>query len=96
MAAEWVEISKEVLKLAVRARYAFVIWVVTLAILTIPLPGFLGLDTFRQDHKQYLGFVCLIAFVLWMVEFTLLITEKLQAHFIEWQTGPARINCLVK
>lgn len=78
MAAEWVEIGKEVVKLAVRARYSFSIWVVSLFILVIPLPTFLGLDSFRHKHGEYVGLVCLSMFVVWVVEVSLIWFESIK------------------
>jgi hypothetical protein len=71
MPAEWIDLGKELLKLAVRPRYSFSIWVTALLLLAIPLPDFLRVDTIRTDYGHYVGIVCLAAFVLWLVEVVL-------------------------
>ncbi len=62
------------------ARYSFSIWVVCFLILVAPLPGFLRLDGIRQDYGQYVGLVGLIAFVVWVVEVALLMTDHTMTH----------------
>jgi hypothetical protein len=80
MPSDWVELGKEVLRLAVRARYSFSIWVVAFIILVLPLPAFLHLEAFRRDHGQYIGLIGLIMFVVWIVEVTLMGSEMLTAY----------------
>jgi len=80
MAAEWVELAKEFLKLAVRPRYSFSLWVTSLSILVVGLPNFLRLEAFRLQFGQYIGLICLVMFVVWVVEISLMIAEILKAH----------------
>jgi hypothetical protein len=106
MAADLVEIGKEVLKLALRARYSFSLWVVCLIILVVQTPAFLRLHAFREEYGQYLGFGCLIMFVVWVVEVILMGSELLKADLsarLEERTilkqldslNPREINLLV-
>src|SRR5436309_2299432 len=71
-----VEIFKEVWKFAVRPRYSFVLWLASLIILVLPLPGFLRLDKFREDYGQWLGPVWLGFFLLWLTEAVLFLWNK--------------------
>ena len=78
MGAEWTDLGKEFLKLAARPRYSFSLWVVSLLILVAPLPRVLHLDTIREQHGQYLGLIFLGAFVIWLVEIILQISEHIR------------------
>lgn len=80
MAAEWVELGKEVLKLAVRARYSFSLWMVCLLILVVPLPDFLRLNVIRQKYGEVLGAIGLSMFVVWVVEVFLLTWEAVKGR----------------
>jgi hypothetical protein len=61
----------EILKLALRPRYSFAIWVTALLILVVPLPAVLLLDDFRQQYGKFLGIAALLCFVVWVVEMVL-------------------------
>ena len=82
MASDWIELSKEALKLAVRARYCFSLWIVALIILVVPTPHFLRLDPFRKEYGQYLGLVGLVMFVMWLVEVALIGSEFAKAKLV--------------
>jgi len=52
MSSDFVELTKEAIKLAVRAKHSFTIWVVLALILCTPLPDFLRLDAFSRAYAS--------------------------------------------
>ena len=78
--AEWIELGKEVAKLAARPRVSFALWVGSLVLLGVPLPGFLRLDRVRNDYGWIAGLLFLFTFLLWAVEIILLPKNRLIAY----------------
>ncbi len=78
--AEWIELGKEVAKLAARPRVSFALWVGSLVLLGVPLPGFLRLDQIRDHYGWVAGLVFLFTFFLWAVEIILLPKNRLIAY----------------
>jgi hypothetical protein len=70
----------EVLKLCLRARYSFAIWVTGLATL-IAAPSFLFLDQLTTEYGKFVGAITAFSFVVWVVEITLALHQKFQ----EWR-----------
>jgi hypothetical protein len=66
----------ELLKIALRARYSFALWVGGLLALTAPLPQFLRLSALVEEYGQWIGVVTTVSFLTWTVEMVLLAWEK--------------------
>jgi hypothetical protein len=84
--ADWIaEIGKELLKLALHARYSFAVRVLALLILTGYHPAFLKLDRIRDEFGQWIGATCLGAFILWVVEISIYIYEQVKGLYLVWR-----------
>jgi len=68
----------EIIKLCLRARYSFAIWITGLVALLLK-PSFLQLDRLSADYGKYVGAISFFAFVIWVIEIGLLLFEKVMA-----------------
>jgi hypothetical protein len=66
----------ELVKLALRPRYSFALWVCAVIILAVPLPDFLRLQDFRTEYGKFLGVVAVLTFVVWVVELAIVLGAK--------------------
>jgi hypothetical protein len=73
------EHAAEIIKLCLRARYSFAIWVTGSLSLGLEMK-FLRANELTGEFGKYLGAITGFAFVVWVVEIGLLIFEKLK----EW------------
>jgi hypothetical protein len=74
--AEWVDLGKDFLALATKARYAFAIWATALIVLLAPVPSSFRIDALRGEAAPYVAIVFFFAFIVWIVEVSLIGWEK--------------------
>ncbi len=85
----------ELIKVALRARYSFCVWVFCAVVLLAPLPEFLEVpDEFNVRAKPWVGVLGLLAFIVWIVEIALSLSSVVRERLAERKVRLALIEQL--
>lgn len=84
----------ELLKLFLRARYSFALWVTAAIVLFVPLPDAFQFKDLPTEYRRVIGPIFLVSLIVWLIETGLTAYDCFKAKKVGWDEDKTIVQFL--